>query len=201
MQVQIGVGNEKRALINAVWNSKTAQHKLGPHDWIFDGNKIAWSTKPGFSLNHVIDMNEERGQESKRDNTFRLQVRQVSQINLAALDLYLKGTASFDNTVLESINFIDHLMRLTPSKNLIAIKRSFYKKSFEPFEISRVGAGVLAARGVYQSLRIGQVRSLAMLTTGRLISMVLRRETRKRSWSSTQMCQTHASGSQARFPT
>ena len=105
MQVQIGNGVEKRAVIKAVWESRQAQQLLGTKGlWIFDGNKIAWSIRSGLTLNHDIDLDIERGRESGGDNTFKLRLRQVSKINLQLLQSYLDGKADFDKSILESIS-------------------------------------------------------------------------------------------------
>lgn len=41
VQVNIGNGLEKRAVIQKVWNSKTRETKVGKN-FIFDGSKLAW---------------------------------------------------------------------------------------------------------------------------------------------------------------
>ena len=176
LKVQVGNGAEKRGLIRAVWESPRAQQLLNTNGlWIFDGNKIAWSIRPNCAINEMIDMDIEKGRESRGSNSHRLQVRQVSQINLFALEAYLNGKSSFGTPVLESISkvpapnqqmaltmldFIDHLMRVTPSQTLVAIKRSFFKQTLGE-DFKWLGNGVVATKGVYQSLRAGQVQSLA----------------------------------------
>lgn len=57
-----------------------------------------------------------------------------------------------DNDVLVGINFLDHLMRETPSKHFITIKRSFFQQSGNyPME-----GGVEAWKGIFQSVRATQ---------------------------------------------
>lgn len=48
-------------------------------------------------------------------------------------------------------DFLDHVLRETPSKTLIAIKRSFFARTEERV---RLGSGVEAMKGVYQSIRL-----------------------------------------------
>ena len=51
-------------------------------------------------------------------------------------------------------DFLDHVLRETPSKTLIAIKRSFFARTEERV---RLGTGVEAMKGVYQSIRLAHV--------------------------------------------
>jgi eukaryotic translation initiation factor 2C len=41
IQVQIGSGVERRALVKKVWHSQAVKNAIGP-SWIFDGNRLAW---------------------------------------------------------------------------------------------------------------------------------------------------------------
>jgi len=70
-------------------------------------------------------------------------------------------------------DFLDHVLRETPSKTLIAIKRSFFARTEERV---RLGSGVEAMKGVYQSIRLAHVSFIyshlptnTMLTCGRVI--------------------------------
>ena len=159
----------------ALWECQKIQTLLNPRGhWIFDGNKLAWSIRPNCTINEVVDLDAEKGRQSRgSSNSYRVQVRQVSQINLFALEAYLNGQTSFGPPVLESISklaclvhhlrkmlityidFIDHLMRFTPSKTLVAIKRSFFHRALGN-DFAKLGNSVLATKGVYQSLRMAQ---------------------------------------------
>lgn len=55
------------------------------------------------------------------------------------------------------LDFLDHVLRETPSKTLIAIKRSFFARTEERV---RLGSGVEAMKGVYQSIRLAHVGSI-----------------------------------------
>lgn len=99
----------------------------------------------------MVDMDEEKGRPSTGRNVHRVQVRLSKTLDLFPLEAYLSGQAPFDNIVLEAITFIDHLLRVFPSENLLSIKRSFFDKSMAgSFPLS---GGVIAMKGVYQSLR------------------------------------------------
>lgn len=51
-------------------------------------------------------------------------------------------------------DFLDHLMRVTPTKTMYAIKRSFFHHDVVARE--SIGGGVEAMKGVYQSIRAAQ---------------------------------------------
>lgn len=76
-------------------------------------------------------------------------------------------------------DFLDHVLRETPSKTLIAIKRSFFARTEERV---RLGGGVEAMKGVYQSIRLAQVsfRKVQVSTCGHIIDLA-----RAIDWSST----------------
>ena len=57
--------------------------------------------------------------------------------------------------VLISTDFLDHLMRETPSKKFYALRRSYFHPSVR--ERLMIGCGVEAIKGVYQSIRAAQV--------------------------------------------
>ena len=67
------------------------------------------------------------------------------------------------------VDFLDHLLRETPSKNpnMIAVKRSFFGRQTEDRVL--LTRGVEAMKGVYQSIRAAQVHGF-MLVMGTLIN-------------------------------
>ena len=129
-------------------------------------------------INMEIDLDAEKGQQSRegRTNRHRVMIRKTGAVNMAALKGYIEGQMVFDNSILEAISkrspcackctplimldFLDHLLRETPSKNMFAIKRSF----FHPLMVERssISGGVEAMKGVYQSIRLGQVLPQAL---------------------------------------
>ncbi|KAI9798585.1 MAG: hypothetical protein M1833_004722 [Piccolia ochrophora] len=155
--VLIGSGTEKRGLIQKVWDSKTVQAKLNHPSWIFDGNRIAWAMQDHEDrvLQLTVDLDAEAGRPPRAagDNKHRFVMKKTSSINLAVIDAYLQGKMSFDNSVLQAINFMDHLLRNWPSKNLLTIKQSYFHRGAARFDLGR---GVEAFKGVYQTIRACQ---------------------------------------------
>ena len=102
----------------------------------------------------TIDLDLEKKGQSTGRNTHRVQLRVSKILDLYPLEAYLRGQSGFDNAVLEAITFIDHLLRVYPSEHLLSIKRSFFQKANT--NCSDLSGGVMAAKGVYQSLRPAQ---------------------------------------------
>ncbi|KAL9085957.1 MAG: hypothetical protein Q9165_007319 [Trypethelium subeluteriae] len=151
--VLIGNGVEKRGKIMNAWESPTLQGTLGPH-WIFDGNRIAWSPIELKEVRKTLNLDEEYGRTRKREfpDEVTVVVRKAKEplVKFDKLHAYLDGQTSFDNEILEAINFLDHLLRMWPSSRLTKIKRSFFA---EPRERIALGDGVEAYHGVYASIR------------------------------------------------
>lgn len=59
-------------------------------------------------------------------------------------------------------DFLDHLLRETPSKKLINLRRSYF--AHQPADSMKLSGGIDAIKGVYQSLRAVEVRSLYHVT-------------------------------------
>ncbi|KAL2014266.1 hypothetical protein VTN00DRAFT_1791 [Thermoascus crustaceus] len=153
-EVQIGTGAEKRVVNSKVWNSNARKKVL--RQMIFDGNRLAWSLiNYPQGVNIIVDLDAEYGRppltSDKQRNAFRLFVRPTKVVNLATIDAWLRGQMSFNETVLESLNFLDHLLREYPSSQFLAIKRSFFNPKGENKDL---GSGVLALKGVYQAIRV-----------------------------------------------
>ena len=164
---------EKRGVIQAVWNSKTVQGKFPP-GILFDGNKLAWYVHSlGFShfnahrhrhmkdlgeeLRFHCDLDAERGQNSRADNTFRVAIKRTARLELSQLQSYLDGRAPMDETVISAITFLDHLLRQMPSRKAINIRRSYFDRNGR--DRVTLGQGIEAMKGVYQSMRAAQVSS------------------------------------------
>ncbi len=113
--VLIGSGTEKRGLIKKLWASKSLKEALG-QGFIFDGNKLAWSMRPlERNIELRIDMDKEQNRKpGKKDNKHRVVIKQTNRVRLDVLASYLEGQISINNAVLESINFLDHLIREWP---------------------------------------------------------------------------------------
>lgn len=154
-EIMVGNGAEKKGLIKAVWESKAVRKAVGDQV-IFDGNRLAWSLKPlERELRLIVNLDEERGRPTKAGKAAdapRIVIRQTNRIRFDTLNAHLEGRCDFDNTCLEAINFADHLLRETPSRNYTQIKRSFFHRGNE--ERHMLSPGVEAVKGVYQSMRI-----------------------------------------------
>ena len=113
-------------------------------------------------MSMMVDLDAERGITPREghSNSHRVKIRRTSKINLQVLESYLSGKYQFDTVVLEAINFLDHLLRETPSKNLINIKRSYFARNPRGRKI--IGGGVEAMKGVYQSIRAAQCKNLVV---------------------------------------
>ncbi|KAL9079521.1 MAG: hypothetical protein Q9157_001579 [Trypethelium eluteriae] len=151
--VLIGTGVEKRGKVMKAWESPTLQNILGPN-WIYDGNRIAWSPTEMKELRKTLNLDQEYGRTRKREVpdevTVVIRPAKDPQVKFDKLHAYLNGQTSFDNGILEAINFLDHLLRMWPSSRLTKIKRSFFAEPREPISL---GDGIEAFHGVYESIR------------------------------------------------
>ena len=59
-------------------------------------------------------------------------------------------------------DFLDHLLRETPSKRLINHRRSYFSRMLDNGDRTLVGFGVEALKGIYQSLRLVEGRKLVI---------------------------------------
>lgn len=143
----------------------------------------------GNELKFEVDLDKERNtpaKEGRPPNKHRVIIRKTNEVNLSALKYYLERKAVFDNSVLEAISktsaviicclstnnnkdFLDHLLRETPSKTNIAMKRSYFSREKLGKEGNNLGGkkdltgGVEALKGVYQSIRMAEVFSPTLL--------------------------------------
>lgn len=115
----------------------------------------------GEELRFRVDLDAERGQVSRSDNTFRVAIKRTSRIQLNQLQAYLDGQLEMDETVISAITFLDHLLREMPSRYAINIRRSYFDRQGP--DRSPLGQGVEAMKGVYQSMRAAQVSLLLIL--------------------------------------
>ncbi|KAL3475026.1 Piwi domain-containing protein [Aspergillus californicus] len=156
--VNIGNGAEKSVINKKVWGSQARKSALS--GIIFDGQKLAWSMQKHPGVNIEIDLDAEQGRPpGKTPNIFRLVVRPTRTVNMAVLSAWLSGKTSMQESVLEALNFLDHVIREFPSKNFLAIKRSFYDVNGEYKDI---GNSVLAFKGVYQAIKPALNRGLVV---------------------------------------
>jgi eukaryotic translation initiation factor 2C len=74
------------------------------------------------------------------------------------LDAYLSGKTQYDKSVIAGITFLDHLIRETPAKKFVAIRRSFFQRA----DHRLLEGGVEAWKGIFQSIRAAQGGRLIM---------------------------------------
>ena len=77
-------------------------------NWIFDGNRIAWSLtdlKNG-NLQVTVDLDQEYQSKVKRKapDEVTIAVKKAKKVQFEKLTAYLKGQVSFDEGVLEAIS-------------------------------------------------------------------------------------------------
>ncbi|TVY30849.1 Protein argonaute [Lachnellula hyalina] len=155
--IQFGNGLEAKGKVMAAWRSKAVQGELkkvhvGP--WLWDGNKIAWSCANVQELRITVDFDKEK--EPPRaprpiPDTCRVVIKQTKLLNLAVISAYLAKRMPFDTSVLEGINFFDHLIRAMPSEHYHTQKRSFFSKGTAQVLLDNV---IVAQKGVYSSIRL-----------------------------------------------
>ncbi|KAL8404858.1 hypothetical protein RB594_009658 [Gaeumannomyces avenae] len=123
---------------------------------IYDGRHLAWSSVSSIDIKKQLDLDAEygRGGGGDKRNCFMFTMRQVGRIRMEALQHYLQGKLEWDNSVLECLNFLDHVMRQGPSEKMLAIKRNFYSKTANPTPMG--DAIVEMLKGTFASIRMSQ---------------------------------------------
>ncbi|KAF2031818.1 Piwi-domain-containing protein [Setomelanomma holmii] len=145
----------KRVLLKKIWGSRAVKAALGEPDslWVWDGNKLAWSSKrldrDDFRIQVDLDAEEER-KLGKRGNKHTIHLRWTRKVDFSGLQAFLNGQASWSNECIDTINFLDHVMREWPSQQYTQIKKSFFQRGEQRFDL---GGGVEAFKGVFASLR------------------------------------------------
>ncbi|KAF1362486.1 Piwi-domain-containing protein [Lizonia empirigonia] len=147
----------KRKLLQKIWNSKIVKSELGEpaNLWIWDGHKLAWSGKrlPRDENRITVDLDAEEGRVTRdgaRGNKHTIYLRWTRQVSFSGLQAFLNGQASWSTECIDTINFLDHVMREWPSQQYTQIKKSFFQRGEQRFDL---GGGVEAFKGVFVSLR------------------------------------------------
>ncbi|KAK6855717.1 Protein argonaute [Apiospora arundinis] len=156
--------NDSRALVRKVWESAPVQSwlKKSGAKWLFDGHKLAWApTKiPRGEERFAVDLDRLAGKEPRpgKNGVYYIQIRQATQIRMQVLQDYLQRKCDWDKSVLQCMNFLDHLLRQYPSENMIAIKRNFYNRQDNPM---RLDTYTDVRKGTYSAFRLGEMSNLS----------------------------------------
>lgn len=71
-------------------------------------------------------------------------------MDFSGLQAFMSGQAAWSTECIDTINFLDHVMREYPSQKYTQIKKSFFQRGEQRFDL---GGGVEAFKGVFASLR------------------------------------------------
>ncbi len=158
--VVIGTGAEKRIVNRKVWESNARKEKTG-RQMIWDGNRLAWSTKDHGEIRVLVDLDAEEGRPgpSNGRNTFRLSVKRTREFNPSIIQAFLDKKVQMSKDVAEAIIFMDHLLREGPSSNpqFVTVKRSLFKRQGQRADL---GGSIEVWRGIYQSMRLAEGHKL-----------------------------------------
>lgn len=107
-----------------------------------------------------VEVNLNNKTDNDKPPAYRIIVRKSKTINLQVLQKWLEKKGSFDERVLEALNFMDHLLREYPSTKYTPVKRAFY----DPKGESRNFDSTLDLRkGFYQAIRPALVSDSSIL--------------------------------------
>lgn len=84
------------------------------------------------------------------DNKHHVFVRHTRKVDFDQLQHFLDGNARWNSDCIDTINFMDHLIREGPSKKYTQIKKSFFKRGEDRYDL---GGALEAFKGVFASLR------------------------------------------------
>ena len=97
-----------------------------------------------------LDAENDRTPVASRPNKHKVFIKKTRQVNLTQLTSFLKGETEWVPECIDTINFLDHVLREQPSRNYTQIKKSFFQRGERRFDL---GGGVEAFKGVFSSLR------------------------------------------------
>ncbi|KAF1843981.1 eukaryotic translation initiation factor 2C 2 [Cucurbitaria berberidis CBS 394.84] len=147
----------KRVLLKKIWNSNPVKAALGEPTnlWVWDGNRLSWSSKrlDREDTRITVDLDAEEGRptrEGARGNKHTIHIRWTRQVDFNHMQAFLNGQASWSTECIDTINFLDHVMREWPSQQYTQIKKSFFQRGEQRFDL---GGGIEAFKGVFASLR------------------------------------------------
>lgn len=98
-----------------------------------------------------VDLDEEQGRgKNEGKNKHTVFVKFTRRVDFSGLQYFLEGKAAYSTECIDAINFLDHLMRESPSQRFTQIKKSFFQRGESRFDL---GGGIEAFKGVFASLR------------------------------------------------
>lgn len=97
-----------------------------------------------------VEVNLDNKVDNEKPPAYRIIIRKAKTINLQVLQNWLQKKGSFDERVLEALNFMDHLLREWPSTKYSPIKRAFYDPKEEPRNFDST---LDLRKGFYQAIR------------------------------------------------
>jgi eukaryotic translation initiation factor 2C len=102
----------------------------------------------------VVDLDKEDGRQPKPGNEGKnvhtVFIRHTRKVDFSGLAAFLKGQATWSTECIDTINFLDHVLREEPSRKYTQIKKSFFQRGEQRFDL---GGGIEAFKGVFSSLR------------------------------------------------
>ncbi|KAK0625289.1 Piwi domain-containing protein [Bombardia bombarda] len=150
----------KPIVFKKVWNSRTFQGKLkeyNQHCWIYDDHKLAWSMNNVREIKIMVDLDAEKGRTlppgAIAKNSFLIHVRQTGKVRMDALRAYLQKQMTWDNSVIECMSFLDHVLRQGPSERMTLIKRSLFNNNSQARNLNSY---IEAIKGIYSSIRLNE---------------------------------------------
>jgi len=161
--ILIGTGAEKRGKIMAVWKSKILQTKIRSLTqnmaWLWDGNKIAWTSYNVSEQRIIIDLDAEKGQQPQQGQApdqIKVIIRPAKVVRMAVVEAYFNKSMPWDNSILEAINFLDHAIRIWPSDQFTLVKKLFFIRGEQRTALDNI---IKAMRNIYTSIYLYNLKS------------------------------------------
>ncbi|KAK6828449.1 eukaryotic translation initiation factor [Apiospora arundinis] len=153
--------NPPRGLIKELWNSNTVQRAINPDpkknpiNWIFNGYNLAWSY-PKMKSDQEIKVTLDPG--SKKETVFTLVIKYTRLIPMSPLRDYLNGGKNAcTSDVVMCLNFLDHVLRQTPSTTHQLIGKNFFGQT--PGPPKDIDGYLEVIKGSFASIRVGRDRN------------------------------------------
>ncbi|CAG8280874.1 unnamed protein product, partial [Penicillium salamii] len=159
-----GTTNETdRRVLRKCWNSDIRKERIP--DGIWDGGRICWSLRQFNGWNEEVIFKSDMARDLKtvdlkKNPTLRMSVMPKRKVQLSKISDWLATGSTLDETVIEALSFLDHLLREWPTQQFVAIKRAFFfdhlddnPKLQDDFHRPLANFGASVYRGIYQAIR------------------------------------------------